>query len=133
MSDAIPTAKQNFRGIITGLFPWLTGFVAVGAGAAKGLAIRTASGLLHLAGGPDDPAAFRTGDKSGGCTVDTFPAGPAGTSLVFTNANGQTCTIPIVYAAGVVTVGPAVLVPPTPAPFEFVEVAGAGSSKVTIA
>lgn len=84
---------------------------------------------VEIAGG--GAAVHRVGDKSGGCTVESSPPGPAGTSLLFTNANGQTCTIPIVYAAGVVTVGPAVLVPPGPTPFEFVEVAATGSAKVT--
>lgn len=126
MSDAVPTPKQSLANIVLQRFPWLAGVVAVAGAKGKGLAIRTASGLLHLAGGPDDPAVHRVGDLG---TAGTVEPTADGTGLKFTNANGDTVTIPIVYSGGVVTVGPSV----PPGAFKLVTKAETGSDKVTSA
>lgn len=78
MSDT-PTGKQSLRRVVVGLFPWLAGVVAVVGAKGKGLAIRTASGLLHLAGGPEDPAVHRVGDVgvAGSLSIQIF--GPMST------------------------------------------------------
>jgi hypothetical protein len=69
-----PTAKQSLRRVIVGLFPWLPGVVAVAGAQGKGLAIRAAGGLLHLMGGPGDPAVHRVGDAgvAGSLTFQFF-------------------------------------------------------------
>ncbi len=126
MSTAVPTVKQSLADIVLQRFPWLAGVVAVAGAKGKGLAIRTASGLLHLAGGPDDPAVHRVGDLG---TAGTVEVSAGGTALKFTNANGDTWEVPIVYAAGAVTVGPSV----PPGAFKLVTMAETGSDKVTSA
>ncbi len=89
MSDAVPTPKQSLRGIITELFPWLPGFVAVASAGGKGLAIRAAGGLLHLAGGPDDPAVHRKGDGiKAYLSITTAMASPTQFTITPTDKNG---------------------------------------------
>ena len=85
MSDAVPTPKQSLANIVLQRFPWLAGVVAVAGAKGKGLAIRTASGLLHLAGGPDDPAVHRVGDLGDGGKLTV-----AGLALGYEGADGST-------------------------------------------
>lgn len=125
----IPTAKQSLRRVIETMFPWVKGFVVVAGAKGKGLAIRAASGVLHLAGGPSDPAVARVTDKAGLCTVQITPSDASGTGLRFTNANGQTYDVPITFASGAVVVGPGV----PPGAFELVVQIKTGSEKVTCA
>lgn len=125
----IPTAKQNMRRIIVQLFPWLPGLVDVAGAKGRGLAIRTASGLLHLAGGPDDPAVHRVGDKGTAGTVQAIPAGPTADTLKFTNADGAVQTFRFTYAAGAIVITP---VPTEPA-FPLITRSTTGSEKVTCA
>ena len=101
MSTAVPSLKQSLGAIIGRRFPW----------------------LLHLAGGPDDPAVVRVGDAGTAGTVEVT----GGTSLKFTNAAGETWVVPIVLSGGAVVVGPSV--PPTP--FNLATKSTAGSDRVT--
>ena len=100
--------------------------VAVGAGAAKGLAIRTASGLLHLAGGPDDPAVVRVGDAG---TGGMFVAVPAGLNYLGADSatawqiTGTVSGAPVVFA----------IVPVTGTGGAIVTKSTEGSEKVTCA
>jgi hypothetical protein len=119
MSQSVPSAKQSLADIVLQRFPWLAGVVYVG----KGLAIRAAGGLLHLAGGPGDAAVVRVGDAGTGGTIEVV----GGTSIKFTNAAGETLVIPFSFAGGAVVVGPAV--PPTP--FNLATKSTEGSAKVT--
>lgn len=121
--DAIPPAKRSIYSTIVQLFPWLSGVVSVAGAKGKGLAIRTASGLLHLAGGPEDKGVVRVGDAGTAGTIEVV----AGTSIKFTNAAGQTLVIPFSFVSGAVQVGPAV--PPTP--FDLATKSTTGSDKVT--
>jgi hypothetical protein len=114
MSDATPTPKQSLRGIITDLFPWLAGVVAVTGAAGKGLAIRAAGGLLHLAGGPDDPAVVRVGDLGNGGAFVAVPAG-----LNYLGADNTTAW----QITGTVSGAPVV--------FAIVPVTGSGGAIVT--
>lgn len=123
MSD-VPTAKQNLRSIVLKLFPWLGGFVSVVGAKGKGLAIRTASGLLHLAGGPDDPAVHRVNDRG---TAGTVEVTIDQTGLKFTNANGDEWVVPITFVGSAVVVGPSVPL----GPFQLITKATTGSEKVT--
>ena len=123
MSAAVPSLKQSLGAIIGRRFPWLLHVVTVAGAKGKGLAFRTASGLLHLAGGPDDPAVVRVGDAGAAGTVEVT----GGTSLKFTNAAGETWVVPIVLSGGAVVVGPSV--PPTP--FNLATKSTAGSDRVT--
>lgn len=125
----IPTAKQSLRRVIAALFPWVEGFVAVAGAKGRGLAIRTASGLLHLAGGPSDPAVFRTGDLSDG---GTFTAGVVPGQLTWTGPDGSAWNITLTSA----TAGSPVviaIVPVTGTGGKLVAKAGPGSEKVTCA
>lgn len=124
MSTAVPTPKQSLRSIVLGFFPWLAHVKAVVGAKGKGLALKTASGLLHLAGGPDDPAVHRVGDFG---TAGTVEPTLDGTGLKFTNAAGDSVTISITYADGAVVVGPA----NPPGAFKMVTKAEKGSDRVT--
>lgn len=125
MSD-VPTAKQSMRSIIVKLFPWIGGVVSVVGAKGKGLAIRTASGLLHLAGGPDDPAVHRVGDRG---TAGTVEVTVDQTGLVFKNANNEEWRVTIAFVGGAVVVGPSV----PPGPFQLITKATTGSERVTSA
>ncbi len=81
MSQSVPSAKQSLADIVLQRFPWLAGVVYVG----KGLAIRAAGGLLHLAGGPGDAAVVRVGDLGTGGRFVT-----AGVAIGYTGADGAT-------------------------------------------
>lgn len=125
MADT-PTAKQSLRRVIVGLFPWLPGVVAVAGAKGRGLAIRTASGLLHLAGGPDDPAVHRVNDLGSGGTFTTI-----GTALIYSGADGVTqWSITAVAGATPVTW---TIVPSTGTAGAVVTKATEGSEKVTCA
>ena len=92
MSTAVPSLKQSLAGIISKRFPWLLHVVTVAGTKDKGLAFRTASGLLHLAGGPDDPAVVRVGDAgTAGNIVLVGPPG-AGTGFQINSPDGSTIT-----------------------------------------
>lgn len=106
-----PTAKQSIRRVLVGLFPWLPHFVAVAGQKGKGLAIRSASGLLHLAGGPEDPAVVRKLVDKGTAGTVGVPAGPPGPVLQFTNADGDTLVLTFAIVAGAITI---TAVPPEP-------------------
>ena len=60
--DGSITAHQSLRRMLVQLFPWLPDLVLVAGAKGKGLAVRAAGGILHLAGGPSDPAVARVGD-----------------------------------------------------------------------
>jgi hypothetical protein len=92
---SIPTAKQSIRRVIVSLFPWLPGVVDVAGAKGKGLAIRTASGLLHLAGGPSDPAVHRVGDLGHGGTFTSIVPG----QLTWTGPDGSVWNITLQSAA----------------------------------
>lgn len=124
--SAVPTARENLRRIIVSLFPWLPGVVAVAGARGKGLAIRAAGGLLHLAGGPDDPAVHRVGDTGTAGTVQATPPGPASAALTFINADGSSQTFAFTYVAPNI-----IITPITPEPFPLTTKATTGSQKVT--
>lgn len=111
-----PTIKQSLASIIGERFPWLLHVVTVAGAKGRGLALRTASGLLHLAGGPDDPGVHRVGDggTAGGFTAGAVPGqltytGPDGTSwnLTFQSASPGSpvviALVPIEGSAGALT------------------------------
>lgn len=123
------TAKQNLRSIVVELFPWLPGVVAVASAKGKGLAIRTASGLLHLAGGPDDPAVHRVGDRG---TAGAFTTGGAGV-LVYTGPDGTAWTITFTSATPGSPVVIAILPGEVGTPGALTTQATTGSEKVTSA
>ncbi len=118
----VPTAKQSLRSVIVKLFPFLGGFVAVVGAKGKGLAIRAASGLLHLAGGPDDPAVARVNDLGTSGTI----AATANT-ITITDAVGNVLTLAFAYVAPNIVI---TAVPPSP-PFKVVTKNETGSEKVT--
>jgi len=120
----IPSAKQSIRSVVLGLFPWLSGVIAAVGPKGKGLAIRPAGGLLHLAGGPDDPGVVRVGDAG---TAGTIAA--AGNVITITNAAGETLTLTFALVLGAITV---TAVPSSP-PFNLATKSTAGSEKVTSA
>lgn len=123
-----PTAKQSLRKVIVQLFPWLPGVVSIAGEKGKGLAIRAAGGILHLAGGPGDPAVHRVGDRGTAGTVQATPPGPASTSLTFINAAGETVTYAFAYTGGSI-----VITATNPEPFTIKTVSTTGSEKVTSA
>lgn len=98
MSSA-PSGKHSLRRVIEQLFPWIAGIRTVVGAKGKGLAIRTASGLLHLAGGPEDPAVVRIGDKVDGGAFSILPGG----LLQYDDKNGHAWQI-----AGAVSGSPVV-------------------------
>lgn len=79
------SARQSMRRVIVGLFPWITGVVAVASAKGKGLAIRAAGGLLHLMGGPEDPAVHRVGDLGSAGRVEAV-----GNTVTFKDPSGNT-------------------------------------------
>lgn len=83
-----PTIKQSLADIVLQRWPWLAGVVTVAGSKGKGLAIRAASGLIHLMGGPDDPGVVRVGDAG---TAGGFTA--AGPSLTYVGPDGTSWTI----------------------------------------
>lgn len=121
---SVPTIKQSLAAIIGERFPWLLHVVTVAGSKGRGLALRTASGLLHLAGGPDDPAVVRVGDAG---TAGTIAA--AGNVITITAADGSVLTLTFALAGGAITVTAA---PPSP-PFNLATRSTAGSEKVTCA
>ena len=128
MSAAVPSLKQSLGAIIGRRFPWLLHVVTVAGAKGKGLAFRTASGLLHLAGGPDDPAVVRVGDAGTGGTFAT-----AGVTLGYTGADGTTAwgiTALANTTTGVVTF---TIVPVTGTSGAIVTKGVEGSDKVTCA
>jgi crotonobetainyl-CoA:carnitine CoA-transferase CaiB-like acyl-CoA transferase len=123
---SVPTTRQSIRDVVVSLFPFLAGFVAGAKG--RGLAIRAASGLLHLAGGPDDPPVHRMGDAGTAGTI-TAPTGTG--TIVWTLPDGSTQTIAVVCAS---PGAPAVItITPGAAGFEVVTKSTGGSKKVTCA
>jgi len=80
-----PTIKQSLADIIAKRFPWLLHVVEVASAQGRGLAIRAAGGLIHLAGGPDDPPVHRKGD---GGTAGGFTAGAVPGQLTYTGPDG---------------------------------------------
>ena len=122
MSAAVPSLKQSLGAIIGRRFPWLLHVVTVAGAKGKGLAFRTASGLLHLAGGPDDPAVVRVGDAG---TAGTVTA--TGNTVTFTAADGSSLALAFTIVSG------AIVVAPTPAlpPFNLATKSTAGSDRVT--
>ena len=122
-----PTIKQSLAGIISKRFPWLLHVVTVAGTKGKGLAFRTASGLLHLAGGPDDPAVVRVGD------LGTGGGFAGGVTLAYTGADGTTAwgiTALANTTTGVVTF---TIVPVTGTSGAIVTKGVEGSGKVTCA
>lgn len=125
-----PTDKQNLRGVIVGLFPWLTGVVAIAGAAGKGLVIRAASGILHLAGGPGDPAVFRTGDMgSAGRLEVTAP----GVVTYYDPNNVARWTMALTSASPASPVGTVIAPLPGGSAGAMTIKAGDGSQKVTCA
>ena len=110
-SGEAPTARQSIRRVLVGLFPWLPGLVAVAGQKGKGLAIRSASGLLHLAGGPEDPAVVRKLVDKGTAGTVGVPAGSPGPVLQFTNGDGDTLALTFAIVGGAITI---TAVPPEP-------------------
>jgi hypothetical protein len=124
------STRQSIRQIITSLFPWLTGIVTVQSAKGRGLAIRAAGALLHLAGGPDDPGVVRIGDTG---SAGTLSLGDGLTStLVYTPPDGT--PVGILLTAGitpvVATIGANVPIAPIT---EITTVNNTGSEKVTCA
>ncbi len=119
-----PTIKQSLVDIVLQRWPWLAGVVTVAGSKGKGLAIRTASGLLHLLGGPDDPGVVRVGDAG---TAGTIAA--AGNVITITGADGSVLTLTFALAGGAITVTAA---HPSP-PFNLATRSTVGSEKVTCA
>ncbi len=101
MSTAVPSLKQSLGAIIGRRFPWLLHVVTVAGAKGKGLAFRTASGLLHLAGGPDDPAVVRVGDAG---TGGTFAAGIAPVTMTYTDPAGVVTSFTMSVGASPVAV-----------------------------
>lgn len=124
--------KQDMRGVIVKLFPWLAGFVAVASAKGKGLAIRAAGGLLHLAGGPEDPAVHRVGDIADG---GTFAAASPPATLIHVHPDGSawiiTLTAGMVPVTAVVAPAPGPVPAPSTTPGQIVATAATGSEKVT--
>jgi hypothetical protein len=127
MSD-VPSDKQNLRAIIVGLFPWLANVVAVTSAKGRGLAIRAAGGLLHLAGGPSDPAVARVADLG---DAGKFTA--IGAALGYTGGDDTTQWVITALAdttTGIVTF---TIVPGTGESGALVNKNVSGSEKVTCA
>ncbi len=80
---------------------------------------------VGLAGG--GAAVHRVGDAGTAGTVRVAPSDASGTGLLFTNAAGETFSVPITFAAGAVVVGPGV----PPGPFNLKTEATSGSEKVS--
>lgn len=128
MSTAVPSLKQSLAGIISKRFPWLLHVVTVAGTKGKGLAFRTASGLLHLAGGPDDPAVVRVGDAgTAGNIVLVGPPG-AGTGFQINSPDGSTITFSFALTGGAVVVSATSLLA-----HQLPTKSTAGSDKVTCA
>lgn len=128
-----PTAKQSIRSVIVKMFPWLKDVVAVAGAKGKGLAIRTASGLLHLAGGPDDPGVHRVGDAGTAGTItvaNTSMPAPPGFIITWVMPDGQTYTIVVVGLVTATMTGPP---PNLTGPILVTTQATTGSEKVTSA
>lgn len=117
----VPTAKQSMRSIIVKLFPWIGGVVSVVGAKGKGLAIRTASGLLHLAGGPDDPAVHRVGDFG---TAGSWSA--TANTLTHTAVDNSITTFTFAIVSGAIAITKS---PPTP--LNQATKATTGSERVT--
>jgi hypothetical protein len=83
-----PTIKQSLADLVSQRFPWLLHFVYVAGSKGKGLAIRAGGMLIHLAGGPDDPAVHRKGDGGTAGTIEILGAPGAGTGFKWTAPNG---------------------------------------------
>lgn len=120
----ISTDRQLLRRLMVKAFPWIQGVVAVAGSAGKGLAIRAASGLLHLAGGPGDPAVVRVGDLG---TAGTITA--SANVVTITGADGSVLTLTFALAGGAITVTAL----PTLPVFELKTKNLFGSEKVTCA
>ena len=126
MSAAVPSLKQSLGAIIGRRFPWLLHVVTVAGAKGKGLAFRTASGLLHLAGGPDDPAVVRVGDAGTAGTIVLVGVPPAGTGFTITNAAGEVITFTFALTGGAVVVSCTQV-----EPFNLATKSTAGSDRVT--
>lgn len=99
-----PTIKQSLADLVSQRFPWLLHVATVASDKGRGLALRTASGLLHLAGGPDDPAVHRKGDAGTAGTIVLVGVPPAGTGFTITNAAGEVITFTFALTGGAVVV-----------------------------
>jgi hypothetical protein len=131
----IPSAKQSIRSVVLGLFPWLSGVIAAVGPKGKGLAIRPAGGLLHLAGGPDDPGVVRVGDAGTAGTIELLGLPGAGTGFKWTAPDGTFVSFTFAYVgSSVVVTGTDQLGPMTPAtPHALPTKSTVGSEKVTSA
>lgn len=117
-----PTIKQSLADLVSQRFPWLLHVVTVALDKGRGLALRTASGLLYLAGGPDDPAVHRKGDAG---TAGTISA--TGNVVTITAADGSIFTLTFVLSGGAIAITGA---PPSP-PFNLATKSTEGSDWVT--
>lgn len=130
--SSVPADKVNIRTVIEQLFPWVAGFVAVAGAKGKNLAIRAAGGLIHLAGGPDDPAVHRVGDHGIAGTLVINVYGPASMSgppstvlLTYTPPDGAPQIVPVTGITTTTDAGPFQI--------DFATKATEGSAKVTSA
>lgn len=130
--SSVPADKVNIRTVIEQLFPWVAGFVAIAGAKGKNLAIRAAGGLIHLAGGPDDPAVHRVGDHSpaGSILINVYGpasmAGPPSTVLItYTDPDGVPQVVPVTGLTTTADAGPFTIT--------LTAKAGEGSKKVTCA
>ncbi len=120
----VPTIKQSLAAIIGERYPWLLHVVTVAGSKGRGLALRTASGLLHLAGGPDDPAVVRVGDAGTGGSLTASLA-----VLTYTSPDGAITTFSFAVSGGAVIITQAGV----PGDGAIATKATAGSAKVTCA
>ena len=86
---------------------------------------QTVAESVGLAGG--GAALHRVGDAGTAGTVQVSPSDASGTGLLFTNAAGETFSVPITFVGGAVVVGPGV----PPGPFTLKTEATTGSEKVS--
>lgn len=127
--DGSITAHQSIRRVMVALFPWLPDVALVAGAAGKGLAIRAAGGLLHLAGGPSDPGVLRVGD-GGRLAFDPGVPGTFTPALYYSpNASAVYKTVTLL-TPGSTSGG---TVPTLPGITAGTSVAPSGSQKVTCA
>lgn len=108
---------SDLRATVQALFPWLAGARLAPAG--KGLALRSADGLLHLeSDGPADPKVIRTVDIGGRLAFNSLD------STLYYSPSASAAYVPVaVYAA---------LPGPPPSVFAGTSITlGPGSDRVT--